>query len=168
MEVHAVLDRLQASKEFLGWHKTHPEGFLAHVFVMLDEANKDAWQIGFFSPLTEKITTFLVGKTSIDVSLDAEIMKSDFGVQRLSPEEICVEPSVALNTANQARLAKYKADSSLKLFYVIQQTGHGQVYNITYFTQTFKTLNYKISTKTGDLVSESAQQLVAFAPDAKK
>lgn len=164
MEIRTVLDRLHASKEYAEWQATHPTSFLAHVFVMLDEANKDAKQIGFYNPATEKISTFLVGKTSISVSQDAEIMKSDSAIQCLIPEDLVVEPTVALNTANQARLAKYKADQPLKLFYIIQNTSVGQVYNITYFTQTFKTLNYKVSTKTGELLAGTAQQLVGFVP----
>ena len=59
MQVKDKLKFLQDSKEFGEWKKKNKESYLAHVFRMLDEANINIWQFGYYNK-DDTITTFIL------------------------------------------------------------------------------------------------------------
>ena len=64
---------LESSKEFKDFKSKNKESFLTHVFYMLDEANKDCVQIGYYNPKRDRITTFIVEGESITRNPEAEV-----------------------------------------------------------------------------------------------
>ena len=44
----------------------------------------------------------------------------------------------------------------------MQKTDLGAIYNITFFTQSFKTINVKVSAITGKVIDHSSQDLMGF------
>jgi len=163
MELKEVLAIIEASKDFKEWKKEHSDGFLAHAFMLLDEPNKDVWQIGYFSPKEDKMSTFIADANTIIVTPDLEVMKADVHIQQLNPDEVKIDPHAAVTIANQRRIAQYKNERPLKIFFIIQKIDLGSVFNITFFTESFKTINFKISTLDGEILKESSQNLAEFS-----
>ena len=166
MELKNVLKELQSSKEFKDWHKEHKESILAHAFMLLDDANKDTWQLGFYNK-DNTITTFMISPKIIEVIPDQEILRSEQEILRLDTE-ISIEYEAALKTASEFRVSQYKQEIPLKTFFIIQQIPEGPIYNITFFFQSMKTLNVKLSAKDGNVISNSFQSLMEVDKPLKK
>ncbi len=157
MEFHDALKHLEKSKEFVDWRKEH-KGFLAHAFKLLDEANADTWQLGYYDGST--ITTFVVSARFIEVIANQEILKSEHAIEELDVSNVKVSSEAALKTAREYHILHYAREMTLKQFFIIQKLPIGVVYNITFFFQSMKTLNLKIDAHSGKIVQESFQSLM--------
>ncbi|HSU73201.1 MAG TPA: hypothetical protein VLJ21_05120 [Candidatus Binatia bacterium] len=164
MEFNAIIKDLHASKEFKAWKKEHSESYLAHAFMLLDDANKDTWQVGFYNS-DNTITTFVVSRI-VEVIPNQEILRSDHEILELKPQEVTLAYEAALKQATEFRILHHPREVPLKTFFIIQQLPSGAVYNITFFFQSMKTLNVKLAAGDGKIVSHSFQTLMEF--DRKK
>lgn len=160
MDFHEALARLTRHPVFKDWHAAHPDAYLAHGFVMLDEANKDDWQIAFYDKLANKVTPFIVHEQEVQ-QLETQDTLQQTTVHKLDPVHVQVTPDDALTRAEDA--FKKHNENALKTFYIIQNTGEHTVYNITYFTQGFNTINIHIDAETGKTIHETKQKLMDFA-----
>ncbi len=161
MDLHKTLAQLTRSAIFKDWHAKNKEYFLAHAFVMLDEPNKGIWQIGFYNTDKERMVTFIVG-TDIQNTEEQEVLKETTGIQQLNPEEVKLTVEDALKDAKACLQENYRAEIPLKEFFIIQNAEGHTLFNITYFTQSLKTINIKIDTKTGKIIKHSMQSLAEF------
>ncbi len=163
MELRDILTTLEHSQEFKDWRATHEHAFLAHAFVMLDDANKNVWQVGYFDETQNTMSTFVVDGKKVDVIPDQEILRAEQRIIALNPADVALPIAEALALAQKAKLEHYPQETPAKTFFIIQHLeAHGPVFNITYFTASFKTINIKLSTKNGTVVHHSSQALAAF------
>jgi hypothetical protein len=163
MELKDILKKLESSDEFASWKTHHKNAFLAHAFVMLDDANKNTWQIGYFDEEQSLMSTFVVSAQKIDLIPDQEVLKADQRILPLNPDDVKIPLGDALAAAQKAKLEHYPREHIAKSFFIIQNIeAHGPVFNITYFTAAFKTINVKILSKNGAVAHHSLQALAAF------
>ena len=162
MELKDVLQHLGKAAEFVEWRKGHAESYLAHAFVLLDEANKDAWHIGYFTPETDRMTTFIVSLRHIEVVPDQEILRSEQAILELNPADVTLGHEAALKKAEEYHHLHHPREIPLKKFFILQSLDGKAVYNITFFFQSMKTLNLKLSAADGHAVSHSFQTLMEF------
>lgn len=163
MELKEILAVLEKSSEFKSWRKSHEKAYLAHAFVMMDEANKDIWQIGYFDSGNNLMSTFVVSSGKIDLIPDQEVLKSEHTIGELEPEKVKLSVKEALDIAEKFRKENYSKEIVAKSFFIIQVVdAHGQVFNITFFTASFKTINIKLSTIDGKVLHHSCETLAAF------
>ena len=160
MDLQETLAKLTRHPVFNEWHDKNKEYFLAHAFVMLDEANKNTMQIGFYNPKKEKMVTFIIADT-VQKTEEQEVLRSEGEIQQLKPEEVKHTVEKALATAEKC-FKEYK-EQPMKQFFIIQNAEGHTMFNITYFTQSLKTINVKIDTKTGKIIKHSMQTLAEFA-----
>ncbi len=163
MEIKDVLFELESNLEFKDWRKSHKDDFLAHAFVMLDDANIDSWQIGFFNSKKNQMTTFIIEKNALKMIPDQEILKSDIGIFALAANEVQVSIHCALNLATQLLRKEYSAKNVIKTFFIIQQLRDVPIYNITFFTQDFKTINIKINAANEKILHHSISSVADFS-----
>lgn len=162
MDLKQIILDLEHSNEFKQWNKNNPDFFLAHIFVMLDDANKDVFQIGFYNSKTEKMTTFIVDNEKISLIEDQEVLKSEGTIQELIIDDIKTSVEDALLASNKIKNDKYKNEMIAKKFFIVQKTDLGDIFNITFFTASFKTINIKISTVDCTILKESMSDLMTF------
>jgi hypothetical protein len=163
MELKEILAQLEKNNAFKEWRAGHAQAFLAHAFVILDEANKDAWQVGYFDEASSTMTTFVLKSDAVQLIPDQEVMKAEQRILPLKPEEVTLPTADALGIAQRDKVAHYPRETPAKTFFIIQNlAAHGTVYNITFFTTSFKTINLKLDAKTGKVVHRSIQELAAF------
>ena len=163
MDVKDAIASLEASDSFKEWKKKNPSYSLAHIFRMLDEPNENIWQIGYFSGRKNDIVTFIMHQDSISITHPEEAFKDpgkmikplDIGLIKLSLAE-------ALEKANEFRREAYKGQAPVKTIVILQNLDSGQVYNITLITDSFKTLNIKVSSLDGEIVSHHLHSLMDF------
>ena len=162
MEILDILKRLEEDKGFKEWKEKHNDSLLAHVFKMLDDANIDDWQIGYYNK-DDTITTFIMTKVDIKIAETENIFKkTDAKIKELKKESIKIDITAALQTAEKIQATEYKQETPFKIITILQNLDVGQVYNITYVTQTFKTLNMKVDCKTGKILEKSLKSIIDF------
>lgn len=163
MDVHKALADLTRHVIFKDWHKENQDYFLAHAFVMLDEPNKNTWQIGFYNTNDQQMVTFILDGQSVKKTEGQEVLKSEGDIKPLKPEHIKLSVEDALAKATQCYQEHYKGEPHIKHFFIIQNIDGQHLFNITYFTQAFNTINIKIDAETGDIIKHTKQKLAAFA-----
>jgi len=158
---------LESSKEFKDFKTKNKEAFLTHVFYMLDEANKNCVQIGYYNPKKDKITTFIIEGGCITKTLEAEVFKDEKTVMKaLDLPKVKLEVDTAVKTAEKLQKDKYPSDSPIKKIAILQHLPIGQVWNITFVTATFKTLNIKVDSQFGKVVSDKLISIAEFGKPA--
>ncbi len=163
MDLHGTLARLTRHPVFKEWHAKNPNYFLAHAFVMLDEPNKGIWQIGFYNLEKERMVTFIASETEVQRTEEQEVLKGEAAIQPLKTEEVKLSVEEALKISKQCYDENYKKEPSIKQFFIIQHAEGHNLFNITYFTQSLKTINIKIDAGSGKIIKHSAQSLAEFA-----
>ena len=148
-------------------YKNH-SAFLAHIFKMYDDLNKDEIQIGYFSPEDDMIHVFMYDeklKTTIKNVGEEPFKEPNSKVQELNLDKIKIDLDVALKTAEN-KLAELKEQASKKMF-VLQNLNGENIYNFTFITISLKTVNVKISVETGEIISSNSFSLFDMAKGEK-
>ena len=161
MEFPHVIKSLQQKKEFKEWHKDHAKSILAHGFLLLDEANKDDWQVGYYNE-DGTITTFVTSEHHVEIIPNQEVLRSDHDILALRPDHVVFPVAELLKKAREYHQLHYPRETVLKQFFIIQEAPTDAIYNLTFFFQSMKTLNLKFSAVTGELLSDSYQSLMEF------
>lgn len=160
MDLHETLAKLTRHPVFKEWQEKNKTYFLAHAFVMLDEANKNCMQIGFYNPDKQRMVSFFV-TDAVQKTDEQEVLRSEGEIKQLKPEEVKLTVEEAIKIAEKC-FKEYK-EQAIKHFFIIQNTEGHTMFNITYFTQTLKTVNIKIDAGSGKIIKHSAQTLAQFA-----
>lgn len=164
MDVKDVYDRLVESSEYKEWCKKNKEAYLAHFFRMLDKENEHQWQIGFYDKKSDRITTFIVEGSEIKVLPQSEVFKREGAeIEELDIKKVKLDSNAALRKSQEFQREKYKGNDPMKAFFILQNIEDiGTVYNITYVTAAFKTLNIKIDAGTGEIIKHKLHSLMDF------
>jgi len=158
-----AIQTLESSKEFKGFKKQNKDAFLTHVFYMLDEANENAVQIGYYDKARDRITTFVIEGNSIIKNPEAEVFKEQETLMHpLELSKVKIDMKEAVAIADRLQKEKYKDEIPVKKIAILQNLPVGQVWNITFVTRTFKTLNIKIDAETKKVVFEKLLSIVEF------
>jgi len=160
MTVWEAIKRLESSKTFTSWKKNNQVSYLVHSFKMYGNGN-DEWQIGYFNPRTDLISVFVVDE-KITKNEDAEVFKEQEKlVQPLELKEVQVSETEALEKAKEILEDDYREATVVKSFMILQNLETiGQVWNITFLTRQFKTINIKIDAKTGECKEQKVISLI--------
>ena len=163
MEAKDIIKNLEGSKEFKEWKKERKDSFLAHIFKMFDEANAGETQAGYYNK-DDTITTFLIAGDGVKLMQSEEIFKKpDAKVLKLELKNIKVDIGKALKTADEIQQKEFKAHTPIKKILILQKLEVlGQVYNITFVTQSFNILNLKIDSGTGKISEKLFKPIMDF------
>ena len=162
MEFKKLIEEIESTEEFKEWKKNHPDFYLAHAFVMKEQDN-EMWNIGYYDKNTNKMETIVKQGDNISFIPEQEILKASQEIIQLNPDEVKISPEEALETAKECIKENYPKEPVLKHFFIIQHLEGATVYNITYVTQTFKTINIKVSVTDGKIIKHSCEKLADFS-----
>jgi len=160
MDYKELYNKLIKSSEFRGWKKKNPKAYLVHFFKM-EEENKGDWQIGYFDKKKDRITTFLVGE-QIGVVPEQEVFKKTSAIKRLVINKVKVSSEKAQGIVKKVQEKDYPGETPIKKILILQNIERGHVWNITYITKGFNTLNIKIAADTGKIVKRELSPLIKF------
>jgi hypothetical protein len=162
MKLADVIKKLEADSEFEKWRKSNKDAYLAHAFMMMDQANANIWQIGYYHPKTDKITTFIIEGDDIKISPEMNIFKRpDAKVEHLDVSKVQIGTVKAIETAEKIMEKDYPKASPVKMFFIIQNIPEqGHVFNITFVTQDFKAVNIRISSENGEILSHKVENIL--------
>ncbi len=162
MDFHEALARLTRHAVFKEWKAENPESFLAHAFVMMDDANKNTWQIGFYNEKKERMVTFILTPGAVEKTEEQEVLKGDSKIAELKTQDVKLHIPDALKKAEEFFKEHYSKEHPIKQFFIIQMIDGHPMFNLTFFVQSFKTINMKIDARTGEIVKHTVQELAKF------
>ena len=156
MEAKEIVKKLEASKEFKGWKNENKDSFLAHLFKTEDEL-----QVGYYNK-NDTITSFMAGD-EISVMPESEIFKKPGAkVMKLELDKMKIDFKKAMDLALMRQKKKYSNEKPLKSITILQKLDEGTVYNITFITASFNTLNFKIDAGNGKILKCVLTPLMEF------
>ena len=159
MKVMDVVKKLEKSSKFKELNK---KSYLAHLFKMMDDLNKDIWQIGYYNE-DGTITTFIIEKKDIKIVPEQEVFqKTKRKVKKLDIDKVKIDLDKALDIVKDLQQKKFSGNTPLKIMVVLQNIANHIVYNITYITNSFNTLNMKIDAINGKVISYELTPMLQF------
>lgn len=163
MKYSDIIEDLEKTQEYKDWKENTKPAYLVHVFAMLDEANKDIYQIGYLNPKTDKIATFMFGRGETNLNPESEVLKDpEATIFPLDIDKVNYAEEDMLKNMAEFTEKTYPGIFPLKRFYILQHLDIGQVFNFTYLTKDFKTLNIKMDAETGEIKSHNIKELMKF------
>ncbi len=166
MNVKKALEKLEASDEYDAWVASHKDAYLTHVFAMIEKEDA-VWQIGYFDPSEGLIYSFEVAG-----AIKLNDPQPPFGpegtvVDPINMDDVKVPLTDVLDTVAEVQHKKYAAHKPMKKIIILQVLKDvGLVYNVTYVTETFKTLNIRIDAGSGDVVEDKLVEIFKMTPGA--
>lgn len=157
MAIKDVIDFLIDSDEFKSFKEAHQKAFLSFIF----KTNAEV-QVGYHNPDDDQATTFVV-KDTIDVlSADSVAKQPNSKVEPLDISNVCLEFEEALQIATDKKNSDYPKIVPLKSFSILQYLEGRTMFNISFFSMDFQTLNIKIDAKTKEILEHSMGALASF------
>jgi len=163
MDLKLALKKLKQSKEFKDLNKKNNDIYFSYALIMLEDNKTMPWQLGFYHKSTDKMITFIV-EDKIKVEKEEEIFKKPgMEVKPLDIEKAKVPYNEILKKAEDFKKNKYPKELVSKTITILQNLkGYGDIWNITYVTHSFKTLNMKINAENGEIIDHNLQSLMDF------
>lgn len=165
MEIKEEIGLLQKSKEFIGWRKKNKSHYLSYALFITGEDN-DKLQVGYYDKNKDKVTTFDIlckdKRELIKIEPEENVFKKpEAKVEELKMEEVKIDVNDVLQISDRLQKEKYPGEVPVKIVIILQKLDpYGQIYNVTYVTKCFKTLNMKIDSETGDIVEDDLVSLI--------
>lgn len=163
MQVKDVIEKLRTHPEFKEWEKGNKECYLVHIFKMLDDANEHIWQVGYYDKKTDKITSFYIKNDGIKIIPGEEVYKKEKkAIKELDMNEVRVNMRGALEMAGNLLKEEYEGEQAMKTILILQNIEEGLVWNITFVTHSFKTLNVKVDANNKKVIKHELTPLMEF------
>ena len=167
MTLQKVLDQVEQSPQYTHWKQENPEAYLSSFFKIVEGDDKQWWQVDFYNPKNDTITSFVAEKEVKLSGKDSKIFKKDNAkVTELDISKVAVEPETAIKSAHDLIKGKYAQEEITKEIIILQHVTN-IVWNISCVTKTLKLCNVKVDAQTGDVLEDSIKNLLEFTrPDA--
>jgi predicted RNA-binding protein len=164
MQIKDIFSKAQNSAEFKKWHAENADGYLTHLFFMDEGKGTDLYDVGYYSVKAKKMASFEVTDSGVCLKDFSEPYREPGKrVKKLDLEKVKITPEQAREAAKKLQEEKYPRSKPVKLIIILQNLEAGQVWNITYVTQQFETLNIKVDAETGKIVSDISQKIFEFS-----
>ena len=163
MDLNPALKLLEESKDYKDWHKRNKDTYLSYAFKILQEM-PDEWQLGFYNKKNDKITTFVMNGSAISIRPEEEVFKrEETKISEIEMKKVNITFNDAISKANEFQSKNYPKDKSVKTIVILQNISkYGNIWNITYITESFNTLNMKIDASSGKVLEHNLSSVFSF------
>ena len=157
-----LLKNVENSEVFKAWKNDNPKSFLCSFFNILEADKESGWQVYFYNEADDTITSFLAEGNVELVESGSKIFKEkDTKVDELKLKEVEIRMDEAFGAVERLRLEKYPHENPSKKIIILQKI-KVPLWNITYITSGFKTLNVKIDAENGKIIEENLSSLLSY------
>lgn len=163
MDLKPALKKLEESEDYKDWHKKNKDTYFSYAFKIPQEM-PDEWQLGFYNKKNDKITTFVINGSAISIRPEEEIFKKEeTKINKIEMENVNLTFGDAISKANEFQSKNYSKDKSIKTIVILQNiASYGTIWNITYVTESFNTLNMKIDASNGKVLEHNLSSVFSF------
>lgn len=145
LDFKQALSKLQASEIFRNYQKKNPSSYLTNSLYIHE------WQINYFSPKTNVITSFTINSKIKKKTLEAKNQK--FPALNQNKIHVDIEKAIGMS-ANE--LGKSEGVTII----IIQTENSVPVWNISIPTPSLKVINVKISAESGEILERSEKSII--------
>ncbi|RLE42147.1 hypothetical protein DRJ48_04130 [Candidatus Woesearchaeota archaeon] len=164
MIIDQLKSRLEASKEFKQWKSAHPEAYFYLAFGMSKHQTNVSFELTYYNPSTKLATVFSVnGKVELK---SEDKVYSNRVPERLDLTKVKLNWDEALSKALELQTKNYYGEEVIKTIAMLQFLNSKAVWNITFITPAFSTLNIKIDATSGQIIEHSLRKLFDFGKSA--
>lgn len=162
MEALKILGELHKSTDYKEWQKQNSDSYLAHVFTMVEHGKEIEWQVGYYDELKDAMATFTVRLGKIEAKPHEDIVKDGSTIRKLELGKVKIDLKEALDILKEFRLKNYSAEIPDKTIVLLQHLEIGIVWNITFITKSFNTINIKLAADTGQILEHKKNPIFYF------
>ncbi|MBI1936272.1 hypothetical protein HYS31_07585 [Candidatus Woesearchaeota archaeon] len=164
MDLKPSLEKLQKDDDFRKWKKKAKNTYFSYAFKIPQEMGMNDWQLGFYDSKKDKITTFVITGDNIKIRPEEEIFKKEEAkVNEINLGKVRLTFDNAIAKAAEFQGKKYPKDRTMKTIAILQNIENlGNVWNITYITESFNTLNMKIDASNGKVIEHNLSSILSF------
>ncbi|MBI2646910.1 hypothetical protein HYW99_00365 [Candidatus Woesearchaeota archaeon] len=165
MELKPALKKLEENRDFKEWKSKNKSCYLSYAFKIPQDTLSEEWQLGFYNKKKDKITTFIVSVDAIKIRPEEEVFKKDkMQVNEIKLDKVKLTFDTIILRANEFQEKNFPHDKSIKTIAILQNIAElGDVWNITYLTESFKTLNMKIDASNGKVIKHNLYSVFDFS-----
>jgi hypothetical protein len=161
MEPNKTIEKLEKSGIFRNWKNNNKKSYIVNVFAMTDSDKVIDWHIGYYKEDTGRIVSFVVNG-DIEQMPESEVFREEGKVSPLIISNVKIDFNQAIANAIEFQKRKYPGDFPMKKIILLQNFEKHHIYNITFVTHTFKTLNIKVSSNDGRIISDKIHSIFDF------
>ena len=163
MDLKPVLRKLEESSDFKKWKQENKNTYLSYAFKIPQEMLSE-WQIGFYNKKKDKITTFTIEGGNIKIKPEEGVFKKErTKVNEIQLTKVKLTFDDAIEKADEFQQKNYPRDKSIKTIVILQNMHNlGNIWNITYITKAFNTLNMKIDAENGKILQHQLSSVFSF------
>ena len=168
MDLKSALKSLENNANFKKWHNKNKSTYFSYAFKIPQEMPSQ-WQLGFYEKKKDKITTFVVDDGSISIRPAEEVFKKEeTKINEIDIKKIKITFDNALEKAGEFQSKNFPKNKTIKTIAILQNIPElGSIWNITYITESFNTLNMKIDASTGNLIEHNFASILSFRQKEK-
>jgi hypothetical protein len=165
MNIAELFSKLRQTEKFKDWQGKNPDAKPVHVFMMLEPGADVQFDIGFYDSDKKLMTSFVTNESfgNVSVNESKEIFAKDQqSIKPLDEEKVKLSFKDAFEISHKLQKEKYRQHEPIKEVVILQNLDVGQVWNITYITKTFETLNIKVDAENGKVVEDGLHKIFSF------
>ena len=163
MDLKPALKKLEESQDFKKWKQKNKNSYFSYAFKILQEMPNE-WQLGFYDKKKDKITTFVITGENVKIRPEEEVFKKEgTNVNEIQLDKVKLTFDNAIHKADEFQQKNFPKDKSIKTIAILQNIqGFGNIWNITYITEAFNTLNMKIDASNGKVLEHNLSSVFSF------
>ena len=163
MDLKPALKKLEENPDFKRWHNKNKTTYFSYAFKIPQEMPNE-WQLGFYNKKNDKITTFVINGDNIKIRPEEEIFKKEeTNVNEVKLDKVKLTFDDVIAKANEFQRKNFPKDKCIKTIAILQNIFEfGNIWNITYITESFNTLNMKIDASTGKVLDHKLSSILSF------
>ena len=159
MELKEALSRLEESKEFKEWKEKNKEDYFSYAFCELNE-HEGAWQMGYYNKKEDKITTIIVDDEMKITPHEEVFKKPDTKVSKVEMGKVKLSFAEIMDNTSEFQKKEYPKEEANKIIAILQNLEKlGTVWNITFITKAFNTLNVKVNAEDGKVLEHKLSSI---------
>lgn len=161
MDITSLLGKVESSSAFTSWRNDHSSLYLAHVFIMYDGDTLVDQQVGYYDAEKNKMTSFTVSGNDLTLIPEADVFKKPGSekVRELNVDTVSISFDDVAEQTDTLLKEKYHTSASKKI-YILQHLTEGQVWNCTFLTAGFSTINVRIDATSGAVLKDEQVNLI--------
>ncbi|MFH1211403.1 MAG: hypothetical protein V1659_00560 [Candidatus Woesearchaeota archaeon] len=164
MHIKEALKRVEDSKEYKDFIKKNPKFYLVHCFRLDEGKSPFGWQLGYYSEKEDKMVVFDVPASGeIKRGEKEDVFKQTKSIEGIELDHLEVFLDKALEIVAEHKKERASSEPIAKRLILLQRVDGKQMWNITLVTHSFKLLNVKIDTTSGEVLSESYESIMSIA-----
>lgn len=161
-ELLEAFDKVILSDEFKEWKSENKNSYLCSFFLIIDEKELMPWQLAFYSPSTDTITSFIASNPVKILEKNSKIFKMDRSkINELHLNKVNIDLKEAFLILERLKMEKYPNELPTKKIVILQKTKH-LVWNITYINSSLNILNVKVDAISGEIIEDKISSIMSL------